>query len=122
MRIKNFEEFRSRYGGLFKFTYYKYFVNQDSSEIKGLAKFFTKKRYHTKFFLTRQSRVYPDRTEVFCLGYSNTFCFVKADKISNSFPEVFYWDNSDEPIDLLTRMKMGASDRTFTVFSSDDLC
>lgn len=74
------------------------------------------------YYIVERSKVYSTKKYLIYNRFYNQYKFQRIDCIGLN-EEIVYWDNSTEPINLITRAKnlMDDSSKDYAVFSSDDL-
>lgn len=131
MRVEWSEE-KSEFAELFDFDKYTYEVLFTKVEKNWITKFLSRKSYYTLYYIRRVRKHKFKYQEKDCLYKADPDFLVQGSKSKRytftpkvnvcSLFRVVYWDNFQEPSELITRSKMSASgDNPYVVFSSNDL-
>lgn len=107
---------------LFDFEKFTYEVLSTQLERKGLRGLFSREKYDTVYYIRKVSKSYGDIFEdEFLVTFFGEYRFISDYLIGELYGnKIVYWNNSQEPANLITRMKAEDSD-SFVVFSSDDI-
>lgn len=107
---------------LFDFEKFTYEVVSTQLERKGLLSLFSSQKYDTVYYIRRVHKKYKDIGKHCILMKSNLthrYEFL-GDCYEGTLREIVYWSNSQEPANLITRMKVQDVD-SYVIFSSDDI-
>lgn len=107
---------------LFDFENNTYQVLSTQIERTGLFAWFSSEKYDTVYYIRKVSKYHRAMWEdEFLVERFDNYYFVENRFIGKYHPnKIVYWDNFQEPANLITRMKSQDSD-SLVLFSSDDI-
>ena len=107
---------------LFDFEKNTYQVLSTQIQCTGLFAWFSSEDYYTAYYIRQVSKNYRNiHEDKFLVKYFGEYKFVENYLIGELYGnKIVYWNNFQEPANLITRMKTQNSD-SMVLFSSDDI-
>ena len=80
------------------------------------------KRTRKRYYITKRSILYKKKEYLIYNRYLENYMFEELEYILENM-EIVYWNNSTEPINLITQAKClkDSTNKDYAIFSSDDL-